>query len=213
MRSRMVTLMLAVLTGAVAVAIVYFYVQRVEEQTTRGQEAVPVLVAGQSLPAGTTWADIVGSQLADQQDIPERYVAPGALGSFDDLSRGVLTRKVVAGEQLTYQAFAANDQSAFDSGFEAGTVALALPVERVRAVAGHVAPGSHLNAFETSDQGGTQLIARRVEVVEVQPAAEGDPAGLDAMVLEVTQPDAVELINAQEQASLWFTLIPQRGPS
>src|SRR5918999_5651090 len=139
MRSRMVTLMLAVLTGAVAVAIVYFYVQRVEEQTTRGQEAVPVLVAGQSLPAGTTWADIVGSQLAEQQNIPERYVAPGALGGFQDLSRGVLAREVVAGEQLTSQAFAADAQTAFGSQFKAGTQVLSLPVERARAVAGHLA--------------------------------------------------------------------------
>jgi pilus assembly protein CpaB len=213
MRSRMVTLMLAVLTGAVAVAIVYLYVQRVEEQTTRGQDAVPVLVASEKLPAGTTWADIVGSQLAESQNIPERYVAPGALGSFEDLSRGVLAREVVAGEQLTSQAFAADAQTAFGSQFGAGTLVLSLPVERVRGVAGHVAPGSRLNAFETRDGRGTRLIARRVEVVEVQPAAEGDPAGLDALVLEVTQPDAVELINAQEQASLWFTLIPQRGAS
>jgi pilus assembly protein CpaB len=213
MKSRMVTLSLAVLTGAVAVAIVYLYVQRVEEQTTRGQDAVPVLVASENLPAQTTWADIVGSQLAEPRDIPERYVAPGALGSFEDLSRGVLAREVVAGEQLTSQAFAANAQTAFGLQFEAGTLVLSLPVERVRGVAGHVAPGSRLNAFETRDQGGTRLIARRVEVVEVQPAAEGDPAGLDAMVLAVTQPDAVELINAQEQASLWFTLIPRRSSS
>jgi Flp pilus assembly protein CpaB len=135
-------------------------------------------------------------------------VAPGALGSFDDLSRGVLARKVVAGEQLSTQAFAANAETAFGLQIEDGRTALALPVERVRGVAGHVAPGSRLNAFETRDQGGTRLIIRRVEVVEVQPAAEGDPAGLDEMVLAVTQEQAVALINAQEQASLWFTLVP-----
>jgi Flp pilus assembly protein CpaB len=208
-----VTLMLAVLTGAVAVAIVYLYVQRVEEQTARGQNVVPVLVAGENLPAGTTWADIVGSPLAEQRNIPERYVAPGALGSFEDLSQGVLAREVVAGEQLTSQAFAANTQAAFGYQFKAETFGLSLPVERVRAVAGHVAPGSHLNAYETREQVGTRLIARSVEVVEILPAAEGDPAGLDEMILEVTEPQAVALINAQEQASLWFTLIPPRSAS
>jgi Flp pilus assembly protein CpaB len=212
MRSRMVTLMLAILTGAVAVAIVYLYVQRVEEETARGQQMRTVLVASQEIPAGKTWSESFGSTRTEE--IPEKYVVPGALGSATDLpAETVLARNVVAGEQLTSQAFAADAQEALESQLKPGTQVLSLPVERVRAVAGHVAPGSHLNAFETSDQGGTSLIAGRVEVVEIQPAAEGDPAGLDKMVLEVTQRQAVALIRAQEQASLWFTLIPQGSAS
>jgi Flp pilus assembly protein CpaB len=214
MKSRMVTLMLAVLTGAVAVAIVYLYVQRVEEQTARGQQVRTVLVASQEIPAGQRWSEIFGAGWTRTEEIPEKYVVPGALGGASDLpARRVLARDVVAGEQLTSQAFAANAQDAFSSQFKSGTLVLSLPVERVRGVAGHLTPGSRLNAFETRDQGGTRLIARGVEVVEVQPAAEGDPAGLDAMVLGVSQPEAVALINAQEQASLWFTLIPQRSSS
>jgi Flp pilus assembly protein CpaB len=213
MRSRMVTLMLAILTGAVAVAIVYLYVQRVEDETRRGQEIRTILVASQEIPAGHSWSEIFGAGWTRTEEIPEKYVVSGALGSASDLpARSVLDRDVVAGEQLTSQAFAATAQEAFEDQFEAGVV-LSLPVERVRGVAGHVAAGSRLNAFETRDQGGTRLIARRVKVVEVQPAAEGDPAGLDAMVLQVTQPDAVDLINAQEQASLWFTLIPPKDAS
>jgi Flp pilus assembly protein CpaB len=214
MRSRMVTLMLAVLTGAVAVAIVYLYVQRVEEQTTRGQQMRTVLVASEEITAGTRWSQIIAAGLTESEEIPEKYVVTGAVGSDGDLLPGrVLARDLVDGEQLTTQAFAADAQEAFDSQFEPGTQALSLPVERVRAAAGHVAAGSHLNAFETSDQEGTRRIARRVEVVEVQPAAQGDPAGLDEMVLEVTEDQAVALINAQEQASLWFTLIPPRSAS
>jgi Flp pilus assembly protein CpaB len=214
MRSRMVTLMLAVLTGAVAVAIVYLYVQRVEDESARGLEVREVLVAGQGIPAGTRWDEIFASGLTRTENIPEKYVVSGALGSASDLpARSVLAREVVAGEQLTSQAFAANQQTAFGYQFEAGTQALSLPVERVRAVAGHVAPGSRLNAFESTDQGGTKPIARRIEVVEIQPAAEGDPAGLDEMVLQVTEDQALALINAQEQASLWFTLIPPRSSS
>ena len=214
MRSRMVTLMLAVLTGAVAVAIVYLYVQRVEDETARGLQVREVLVAGQKIPAGTRWDEIFGEGWTDPENIPEKYVVSGALGSASDLPpQAVLARDVVAGEQLTSQAFAANAREHFVNQVEPGRLVLSLPVERVRGVAGHVAPGSRLNAFETRDQVGTRLIARRIEVIEVQPAAEGDPAGLDAMVLEVTQEDAVELINAQEQASLWFTLIPVRSSS
>jgi Flp pilus assembly protein CpaB len=214
MKSRMVTLTLAVLTGAVAVAIVYLYVQRVEEQTARGQQVRTVLVASQEIPTGERWSEIFGAGWTRTEEIPEKYVVPGALGGPSDLpARSVLARKVVAGEQLTYQAFAADEQTALGSQIKAGSQVLSLPVERVRAVAGHVAPGSRLNAFETTDQVGTNLIARRVEVVEIQPAAEGDPTGLDEMVLEVTERQAVALIKAQEQASLWFTLIPPRSSS
>jgi pilus assembly protein CpaB len=214
MRSRMVTLTLAVLTGAVAVAIVYLYVQRVEDESARGLRVRDVLVATQEIPANSRWDEIFGAGWTRTESIPEKYVVSGALGSASDLpARRVLARDVVAGEQLTSQAFAANAQEAFGNQFEPGTLVLSLPVERVRGVAGHVVPGSRLNAFATSDRSGTNLIARRVEVVEVQPAAEDDPAGLDAMVLEVNERQASALINAQEQASLWFTLIPHGSSS
>jgi Flp pilus assembly protein CpaB len=213
MRSRMVTLMLAVLTGAVAVAIVYLYVQRVEDQTARGLQVREVLVAAEEIPAGTRWDEIFAAGWSRTEDIPAKYVVRGALGRADDLAPGnVLARDVVAGEQLTSQAFAANAREAFENKFERGTQVLSLPVESARAVSGHVVPGSRLNAFETDDRG-TRLIAGRIEVVEIQPAAEGDPAGLDEMVLEVTQPEAVDLIRAHEKASLWFTLMPQRVSS
>ena len=123
----------------------------------------------------------------------------------------MLARDIVPGEQLTSQAFENTAQDAFAAGFKKGTEGLGLPVERVSGVAGHVEAGDRLNAFATTDES-TTLIAEAIEVVEVQPAAEGDPAGLDMMVVEVKRSQAVDLINAQEQAGLWFTLVTDGGP-
>ena len=212
MRSRMLTLILAIVTGAVAVAIVFVYVQRVEDETTRGRRTVGVLVANQTLEAGTSWAEIINTGAADSTDIPLAYVTTGALGGSEDLRADeVLARDIVPGEQLTSQAFENTAQDAFAAGFKKGTEGLGLPVERVRGVAGHVEAGDRLNAFATTDES-TTLIAEAIEVVEVQPAAEGDPAGLDMMVVEVKRSQAVDLINAQEQAGLWFTLVTDGGP-
>jgi pilus assembly protein CpaB len=207
MRSRMLTLMLAVVTGAVAVAIVYLYVQNVEEESVRGRRPVSVLVANRTIPAGTSWTDIEAAGLAVTKEIPEAFAAPGVLSSFGDRTRGVLAREVIEGEQLTHQAFAATAQKAFADQFAERTEALALPVERVRGVAGHVAANDRLNAFRTTESG-TELIAKRIRVVEVQPPLDGDPAGVGMIVLEVERKEALDLINAQEQAGLWFTLVP-----
>lgn len=206
MKSRLVTLVVAILTGAVAVASVYLYVQRVEDDSARGLSPQTVLVAGRSFDAGTTGAEIQGTLI--EETIPSRYAAPGALSDRSFLNDRVLAGDLAAGDQLMESHFAGSASTAFARQFPAGTEALSLPVEHVRGVAGHVADGDLLNAFSTRDEG-TSLIAESVEVIEVQAPASEDFEAPATMVLAVTPEDALALIDAQEQAGLWFTLIPR----
>lgn len=211
MKSRLMTLVVAVITGAVAVASVYIYVQRLQDDSTRGLKPKTVLVAARSFQPGTAGSEI--SQNLIEQQIPGRYVVNGALSDPSFLNGKFLTGELVTGEQLTQSQFAGTPSSAFASLFPSGTQALSLPVEQVRGVAGHVGAGDKLNAYAARDQK-TSLIAEGVSVIEVQAPSSEDFEAPSTMVLAVTPEDAIALIDAQEHAGLWFTLIthPEEAP-
>jgi Flp pilus assembly protein CpaB len=238
MRSRMMTLALALALAGVAVTLVVMYVQRVEEESTAGQKTRPVLVATRSLSAGTTAGVILDQRAFELRDIPVRYVQPGALTAADNLERSGLTLAddVTAGEQLTSLRFQASEQSAFLSQFPENTEALSLPLDYVRGVSGHLKVGDEVNAFVTgkisklrinldidTDAAGlptgikmsakgdnTFLLLRNLPVMEVLPESD-DGKSPSAMTLAVTTKEAAALINAQETARLWFTLVPADG--
>ena len=175
MKSRLVTLVVAILTGAVAVASVYVYVQQVEEDNARGLSPRTVLVAGRTFAAGIAGSEIRSIQGAlREQEIPARYVVPGALSDPGFLNGKVLRSELAAGDQLMESHFADSAEAAFAGRFPEGTEALSLPVEHVRGVAGHVAAGNELNAFSARDEGGTSLIAESLQVIEVQAPASED---------------------------------------
>ena len=234
----MMTLALALALAGVAVTLVVMYVQRVEDESTAGQKTRQVLVATRSLPAGTTASAIMDQRAFEMRDIPVRYVQPGALTTSDNLQRSGLTLAddVTAGEQLTSLRFKATEQSAFLSEFPEDTEALSLPLDYVRGVSGHLEAGDEVNAYVTgkisklrinldidTDAAGlptgikvsakgenTFLLLRNVPVMEVVPGSEegNEPA---AMTLAVTTKEAAALINSEETAKLWFTLVPTDG--
>lgn len=206
MKSRLMTLLVAVITGAVAVASVYIYVQRVEDDSARGFRFQTVLVAGRSFDAGTPGSEIRASGALIEDQIPARYVVEGALDDSSFLDGKFLTGELASGEQLLESDFSGSPSGAFASLFPEDTQALSLPVEQVRGVAGHVGAGDKLNAYAARDEK-TALIAENVSVVEVQPPPSEDLEAPATMVLAVTPEDAIALIDAQEHAGLWFTLI------
>ncbi len=235
MRTRLTTLVLALLMGAVGVTLVYMYVSRVETESTQGLVTRPVLVANRSIPAGTTGTDIAAAEAFDVKEVPQRYIAPGAFTSPEQLANLTLADDIAAGEQLTSSRFATSQTAAFLEQFPKGTEALALPLDYVKGVAGHVRPGDRINAYVTASgglkRGGgrfvgltvpssarvfgsggkTVLLLPKLQVIEVPVPAQGQPAS--TMVLAVSPQEAAILIHAQQTATLWFTLVPQDGLS
>jgi len=238
MKSRMITLLLALALGGVAATMVYMYVQRVEEESTEGLKTRTVLVATRSLPAGTAAIDVLASGAFEPQKVPVRYVAPGAFSGADQLNNEGLTlaNDVGAGEQLTSLRFRTTQTDAFLSQFPEGTEALSIPLDFVRGVSGHIKPGDKINAFVTGDRtkfdfkvtvapgsngstanisvGGkgqsTFLLLPKIPVMEVlTTTSTGQAVESPTMTLAVSTKAAATLISAQETAKLWFTLVPE----
>src|ERR687891_1658489 len=155
MRSRLLTMTLALAIGAVATVLVYTYVQRVEQRSNEGLRTREVLVAARSFPAGTTGADILASRGVETKEVPIKYVSPGALSTQEQLAAPGLTlaNDLQAGEQLTGVRFQESASQAFLTQFPEGTQALSLPFDYVRGVSGHVQAGDSVNAYVTGSGG------------------------------------------------------------
>ena len=214
MKSRLMTLVVAILTGGVSVASVYLYVQRVEENSTSELRPQTVLVAERTFEAGTAGSEIGSTPGALRNEkIPARYVVPGALSDPSYLRGKVLATELAAGDQLMQSQFAGSASDAFAQALPEGTEALSLPVEHVRGVAGHVAAGDRLNAFSAADES-TSLIAESILVVEVQAPSSEEFEAPATIIVAVNPEDALALIDAQERSGLWFTFIgPSEGAS
>ena len=115
MRSRLLTMTLALAIGAVATVLVYTYVQRVEQRSNEGLRTREVLVAARSFPAGTTGAEILASRGVQTKEVPIKYVSPGALSTQEQLAAPGLTlaNDLQAGEQLTGVRFQESASQAF----------------------------------------------------------------------------------------------------
>ncbi len=241
MRNRLTILLLAVVTAGIAVTSVYLYTRKVEEQSTRGLQTRSVLVATRFIPRGVSGAEILEARAVEVREIPERYVSPGAFGSPQEIAALTLSDEVAAGEQLTLARFGDTETDAFAARFPDGTEALSLPLEHVRAVAGHVNAGDKVNAYVTAQgaegleellkslgipssvgvfdgkKDATRLLIDGLLVVEVQgaTAVEGGSTTSAAsnMTLAVKPKQAALLIHAQEKAKLWFTLQTDEGAS
>ena len=234
MRNRLMTLVVALATGAVAVTIVYMYVNRVEESSTQGLQTRPVLVATRFLPAGTAGSDILAARAFEVRDVPIRYISPGAFGSSEQIASLTLADDIAAGEQLSAQRFRSTQQGAFLSQLPKGTEALSLPLEPVRGVSGRLQPGDEINAFVTAEarhaagralgrsgvvssarvfspkeSGVTILLLSQIPVIDVQQSPDGTQPG--TVTVAVTSREAALLVHSQENAKLWFSLVAHDG--
>jgi len=186
MRGKPLSLLLALTTGAVAALMVYMYVTGIEKRTVEGQQTRPALVASRFLPAGATGEQILEASAFRVEERPVKYLAPGTLRSPDELQGIVLADDVQTGELLTVQRFEASQQEAFLSNFPEGTEALALPLDHVRGISGHLAPGDRINAYATTANW-THLVQgaafrRALSSIDVGKVVNGDASNLGPAV-------------------------------
>jgi pilus assembly protein CpaB len=234
MRSRLTAMLLALVMGAIAVTLVYLYVNRVKTTVTQGQTTRAVLYANRSLPTGTSGADVIGTHAYEIRTIPVKYAEPGAFSTPDQLNGLTLASDLAAGEQLTSQRFRATAADAFLSQFPKGTEALSLPLDLVTGVSGRISAGDTIDAYVTvtgkvnshgvssarvfgKAGGETVLLVHDLPVVEVPgevAAVPGTPATSAAavsMTVAASPQQAAVLIQAQTSGKMWFALVPQKG--
>ena len=196
---------------------------------------VTVVVAKQSLAAGTSGDQLVAGNLIQTKNVKPADVSAGALNSTSQLSGRTLASGVAAGQQITLGALntTAAPQAAASSPVgpralevPVGKQALAIQVPFVAGGAQLVSPGTLVNIYANVAKGGpadlpcTELAFPSVQVLAASTAQGTGAITGGATVVPAAGPDIVyvlavdpgqaeSLIFLQKNESLYFTVVPK----
>jgi pilus assembly protein CpaB len=226
MGRRTVLLIAAVLVAALGTALVYLYVQSIDERARKGEEAVEVLVATANIAAGTTGEQAAEAGSIDRRTVTASSVAPGAIASIEPIANLVALGPIFPGEQILQAKFGppgTRTQLALDEG----TIAMSVQLSDPARVAGFVDAGTDVAIFMSgSSQSGdgqaqpftrtlldrVRVIAKGQETVVNQETEDGGQTVTEQiptaiLTLGVTQEQAQKIIFAQSQGELYLGLL------
>src|SRR5262245_2967877 len=214
MRRSSVAVLLTVLFALAAAGGVFLYVQNARDRSQQAQQTVKVLVSTTDIPAGVELNDLIDAGVFVDRDVPQEDLVRAAITDTYQLQGQRTAYPILAGEQISAARLEGTLQAAGGRyGLPDGMHALSLTLEPQRAVGGSLQQGDHVEAFGTF-QAGVSPDAKitRVLVVDAQvlAVAAGSETGArtGTVVLSVTPEEAERLIYAQEQGSVWLTLLP-----
>ena len=211
--------MVAFLLAMSATFVVYLYMKGVESRSTGGA-MVSVVVSDEDIPAGTQLDELIAEEHFSTIRVPEDAVVRDAVLSVQELNGRETSAPVLAGEQISTTRLRGSEQlPGGNLGIPDGHQALTLPLESPRLAGGAIQQGDHVTLYGTftniaSAKGNapaaTSTLVADVEVLEVtQSEVTEDTADTTQMVtLALKAGDAQKVVFAQEQGSVWMTLLP-----
>jgi pilus assembly protein CpaB len=229
MGRRTILLVSALLVAALGTLLVYLYVRGADNRADAGRRTQRVLVATETIPAGTTGARAATDGSFTTRTIPADAVAQGALTDIGAVRTLVSLTTLFPGQQLVRAAF--GTQAGVTSiPLPKGSMALSVQLGDPQRVAGFLGAGSQVAVFatipdptaasSTTATNVTTLLLKQVTVItvgNVSPVAGPSPSsggtGTDTTIpkaivtLAVSQLQAQKLIYAQSQGQLYFALV------
>lgn len=219
MRARGLIVAVAFMLALSATLVVYLYLRGIEERTGGGGDMVSVIVSDQDIPVGAQLDELIDGGAFTANRIPEGSLVRGAVTDLADLEGRETSAAIVAGEQITTTRLRGSQQQlpGGSLGIPDGYQALTLPLELPRVGGGAVNQGDKVTIFgtftnATSSEGtapaSTVTLVPTVEVlkIEVPEAAGGNVTSL--VTLSLKPAEAQKVVFAQEQGSVWLSLLP-----
>lgn len=165
MRRRILILLAAAVLALTSGVGVLGYARSADERALKGQEAVWVLLATETIPAGTSGADIRAGKLYRQVRMPAATVPSGALARLDQNLDGMRLTSALQPDQMLMSGHFANLSATPSPAptFEIPRNRLAVSVALSIApqVAGNVDPGDEVAVFATYPRAGSTEETRR----------------------------------------------------
>ncbi len=235
MRTRLLIVALALVLAGVAASLAMRYVSSARTEVASGSKPVEILVAQEDIPRGISSEELIAKDMVTIEQVPQRFVAAGAISSPRVIEGQVLSNPLSRGEQLTTARFSTPSAAGLAYSIPREYVAIAIPVDEVKGISGLVRPGDHLAVFATfapgpnGEENITKLLLADAKVLAVggqlsseaaaqNPAEEQvstiggasrtDAATPQSMTLAVSPADAGKLIFAEETGKVWATLLP-----
>jgi pilus assembly protein CpaB len=224
MRSRGLVIAVAFLLAMSATFVVYLYMRGVEQRSTGG-DMVAVVVSDEDIPAGTQLDELIAEEHFSTIRVPEDAVVRDAVLNVQSLQGRETSAPVLAGEQISTTRLRGSEQlPGGNLGIPNGFQALTLPLDSPRLAGGAIQQGDHVTLFGTftnvasargNSPAATVTLVPDVEVLEVTTTeVTGETEQTTEMITLALKPkDAQAAVFAQEQGSVWMTLLPpnERG--
>jgi pilus assembly protein CpaB len=236
MKNRLIIVVAALVLGGIAAFSAWGYLGALETAASAGSQPVKVYVAKQDIARGATASDLIAKGLVEQVEMPKRYVPDGAGMSAESIANRVLAGPVSKGEILTAGRFQYASEAGLAFSVPEGLVALTVPVDDARGVAGLISPGDHVAVLATvqkksaTDQE-TRIVVPGVQVLAVgqntdaqgsstQQSSQGGSvlassqgsgaqgSATTIVTLAVTPVESEKIVFAIESGSIWLVLLP-----
>ena len=209
-------LIVALVMGLIAVALVFSYIKRVEKVNAGKQiEYGKVVIAKEQIPVRTK----IKETMLDEQVVPTDAIHPDAVTELDEILGKVTNQVIFEGEQILNAKFE-DTENLKDLAFiiEEGNRGVTLGVTDVKGLGGNVKPGDHVDVVGTFDKEVTGIDSSFTILSNVMVKAVGNSLGPDqtdetgkgavarTVTLEVTPQQAEKLVLADDKGSLRLTL-------
>ena len=233
MKRSVLVLGLALLLAVMGTTAVFWYVRGADARAMAGKQVVTVLVADQSVPAGTKAGKAVDTGLLRTEQMPADTVPAGVLSEIpSDLTHLVAVAEIAPGQLVLRSMFGEDRPTTSGLTIPDGKVAVTVELGVPQEVAGYVKPGSEVAVFDTyterdgegrptgdglpmkrEDFHATRVLLPKVEVLAVGGALakKSDAAGVQQtgvlVTVAVDQRNAERLILRSETGSLHLALL------
>lgn len=233
MGRRLALLVVAIVIAALGTTLVFLYVKGADDRALEGQNPVQVLVATNTIAAGTTL-----SQASGQGDLEERTVASssaveGAMSSIDAVADQVALGTILPNQQLSYSMFGETAAATSALPVPNGKIAASFQFTDPARVAGFVQPGSDVVVFVTitnsdgSSAGGsaaevTKVLLDKARVVGVGPttaaaaledSTQANEENLPRAILTLALSDreTAKLVYGSQHGTLYLGLLNEKS--
>jgi pilus assembly protein CpaB len=230
-------LVLTVVLAAAGTGLIYLFLRGAGDVTDPNATTVSIIVSTSDIPANTELNQLVGAGTFTTATIARDDLLPGAITDVAQLRGQTAAYPILADEQIVAARLKGELQASGGAlGITPGHVAVTVQVSSQQGIAGMLTTGDEITVYATfesaqvikgdirqalsptsptldqQDIGSfTVTLVPTVRVLNmlVPTTATGDSAGGDMMLtLDLTKPDAQNLVYAQENGHLWFGLLP-----
>ena len=178
MRSRLVIIIVALVLGGVAAILAANYLDSARSRIVAESEPVEVLVAAEDIPRGLSAEDLIERELLVIREIPAQFVSSNAVSSERAIRDQILALDMAEGEQVTDASFQYPADVGIAYTIPEGHLALTIPSDEIRGVAGFIKPGDRVSVIASLD-GGNMYDKDGVPIDPDDPDAEGPLAFLN----------------------------------
>jgi Flp pilus assembly protein CpaB len=149
--NKKIALLLSLLLGVAAVALMFSYIQKTTDAKTKGWDMQTVLVANADLPIGT----VLSEDNTAARPYPSKYIAGRVLtpDAAEVVFGGVLTVAAERGKPIMWTDVQLSIDTALGlaADLAANTRAITIPITQVTSLNGMLRPGMYVDVLWTGD--------------------------------------------------------------